>query len=119
GGDLGQGLFVRVGHRDQPGLRDARGQVARVDAPEPSQPDQPDLDPPLSPGHCFPPAAAPAGLSLVTRSMRTSCSAGTGWPFRSLSAVSTATRPISEGNCATEPMIVPSAMAFLASSTAS
>ncbi len=63
--------------------------------------------------------SSPESVAFVTSSMRTFCSGSGFSPRMSLSASSTASRPISEGNCATDPSIVPAAIAWRASPTAS
>src|SRR5262249_47462236 len=103
---LGQ-RAVGVGDRDERRRRDPRAQIARVHATETAEPYQSNVQP----RHYLSP--------LVTSSMRTLTSAGTLSPRSAFTAFSTATRPISSGNCATDATMAPSAMAFRASSTAS
>src|SRR5258708_14915906 len=112
GGDFRRVLSDRVGDGHQSRLRDARRKVSCVHAAEPSEPDESDSQTSrASDGHFT--------LSLVTSSSFTLMSGGTVSPRITLTALSTAARPISDGNCATEASMVPAAIAFLASSSAS
>src|SRR3954469_12359509 len=104
--------FVRerghwIGNRDQPRLRNPACQIARVHPAEPAEADQTDIE------------TFHLALSLVTSSSFTLMSAGIFSPRITFTALSIAARPISAGNCATEAAIVPSAIAFFASSSAS
>src|SRR5262249_56317954 len=94
--------------RNQLRLGNARRQIARVDAAEAARAQQSDAEP-----------SSHLTLSLVTSSSRTLISGGTGSPRITFTALSTAARPISDGNCATDASIAPAAIAFLASSTPS
>ena len=57
--------------------------------------------------------------AFVTISSLTMMSGGSVSPFITFTALSTAALPISYGNCATDASIVPAAIAFFASSSAS
>ena len=97
---------------DQPCFRNAAREIARVDASQPAEANQSYRESSLSRARHF-------TLSLVTSSSFTLTSGSGFSPRMTLTALSTATRPISDGNCATEAAIVPAAIAFFASSSAS
>src|SRR5204863_7238381 len=101
-----------IGHGDESRLGDARREVARVYAAQAAEAGEADGELPFSDGGHF-------TLSFVTSSSRTLTSAGSVSPLMTFTALSTATRPISAGNCATEAAIFPAAIAFFASSSAS
>src|SRR5438552_6008396 len=100
---------IRVGHGHEPRLRAARAQVARVDAAEASDANQSDVQ--AGCGHFT--------FSFVINSIRTLASASIGSCLIACTAFSTARRPISSGNWATEASMTPSLIALRASSTAS
>src|SRR5262247_1990537 len=102
----------RVGNGHQPCLSDAAGEVPGIDAAQAADADQSNGQTSFtSDGHFT--------LSLVTSSSFTLISGGTLSPRMTFTALSTAARPISDGNCATDASIVPAAIAFFASSSAS
>src|SRR4029450_7623385 len=102
----------RVGNRHQPRFGDPAGEVPGVDAAQAADADQSNCQTSFaSDGHFT--------LSLVTSSSFTLISGGTVSPRMTFTALSTAARPISDGNCATDASIVPAAIAFFASSRAS
>src|SRR5205814_4292329 len=98
----------RIRHRRQARFRDAARKVARVHAAEPPEPNQSNSQ-----------ASLHFTWSLVTSSSLTLMSPGIFSPCITFTALSTAARPISDGNCATDASIVPAAIALLASSSAS
>src|SRR5207247_7896527 len=83
----------RIGHGHEPRFGDAAGEIARVHAAQPAEPHQSDSEP------RFPGGYRHFTWSLVTSSSLTLMSGGTVSPRITLTALSTAARLISAGNC--------------------
>ena len=102
----------RIRDRHQFCFRNAARQVPRIYAAQASRPNQSDCQPSLASRRHF-------TSSFVTSASFTLISAGSVSPRITFTALSTAAFPISDGNCATDASIVPAAIAFFASSSAS